>query len=538
MHGNRVLVYPGQFDPFHRDHLAEIRGAMRPGDEAVVVPLASPKGSAAKQLAPHGLRREIIDAVVRNDSAVEVSSAAERKRLLTAPEIMDAIRGEQRGGKRLALLLGSDNFGNIATWRNAVSLLDTTDLVVNARPGFELDDPLAALPSERQNDYIAINPRLFLNPTTGRTIELKSIPSQDTSSWDVVQAIHGADASLEALVPSRRARRLMTQGYYAQLDLDHKSEVHAFTRAVRPALTRVLGDVTGGEFALDRQYLETLRTIPSNAPNLSARVATATVEAAKRSSAGLRAHPFAYSAGVALALDTEFSSALTPASNAADAPAPQEWSDASRSNAVSFIRERFGPLINAIESRLLRVAVGESTPTPERSQSPLPGDALVDLYIGLAPHVDIDALRTHGVLSPLERSKGSAEHRAHLVEAGTERAAMDHVLGHAKQGAFVSATLDPEVAKSYADAGGHLLTAKVPASQVVVTNDPTLWRNTAFAEEGNPEHFLHEVVATRITPEQIQSIQAVTHRDNSAVRLSDYVRSRVRLLRGALRKLS
>jgi nicotinate-nucleotide adenylyltransferase len=146
----RIGLFGGTFDPVHNGHLAVARAAMRRFrlDRVLFVPTAGPPHKRGRPLSPFAHRYAMLALATAGEprfvpSLLESDDTVTHYSFLTVPRVKRRLR---RGG-RLFFLIGVDAFLDIATWRHPEKLLRVCDFIVASRPGFSLNDVLAALPA-------------------------------------------------------------------------------------------------------------------------------------------------------------------------------------------------------------------------------------------------------------------------------------------------------------------------------------------------------------------------------------------------------
>ena len=546
----RVVIYPGQFDPFHVDHLREVAGSLGPGERAVVLPTAGALGSSKEQHAHDWLRIAIARASTKDDGRIRVSNLALRKGFRTAPALIEAMVARYPEGTRLAMLMGSDNYANLAEWRDVEKLLGAVDIIVSHRPGYAIADAKACLPAALAAEYEQVGEGLLVNAKTGRRIELRALETTGIGSHQVLETILGLreDRGSVLELMTERGAAWASQHFYPDVDLDARQARWLYPKAVAPALERAFGAEAMAWILADGELFDGLVRLPRDSEEVVASVAGLFLEAAARAPGGLPAHPQIYSRAVALALDPSFREAhremAAPELFAEPTEAKKRPSRAEADvQLLSQVREVFKPLLQRVMAASAKMVLcpaddillpmAEAAPPATR----FPEGQTVRLYLGIGAGANVEAIQREGLSSKAERKEGRDARDARLAAGGPTTAAIQHIIGDSSQGLFVSASLSPQVAKSYAGAGGLFVTLEVPASELTFTNDPALWATTFLRREGNPERFLHEVLLDRVSPEQIAHLERLDAKDleGGFGKLSAYVKSQSKVLAAALR---
>jgi nicotinate-nucleotide adenylyltransferase len=137
----RVAIYGGTFDPVHKGHVEVARGVLQlfELDEVLFVPACVP---------PHKRTVGISSAFHRFAMLALATEHHERLRLSTseldepnrpyAVDTVERLQTEIGSKSRLFFMIGADSWSEITTWYEWQRLLKMCDLIVVARPGFEL----------------------------------------------------------------------------------------------------------------------------------------------------------------------------------------------------------------------------------------------------------------------------------------------------------------------------------------------------------------------------------------------------------------
>lgn len=146
----RVGLFGGSFDPIHRGHLDPVRAAVGAFalDRVIYLPTARP---------PHKPKREFASALARF-TMVELALLAEPDLVVSDHELtlgrpaytVETVEhfAAAMPDADLHLLVGSDSFAELPTWRRWSELVARVELVVLVRPGWEMAEVRGALPPE------------------------------------------------------------------------------------------------------------------------------------------------------------------------------------------------------------------------------------------------------------------------------------------------------------------------------------------------------------------------------------------------------
>jgi nicotinate-nucleotide adenylyltransferase len=140
----RVAVFGGSFNPIHYGHLLladevlELLGL----DRVLFVPAASPPHKPAGQLAPAADRFEMVRLAIAGHPRFAVSDLELRR---TGPSYtVDTLQALAADGDELFLVIGSETFLDLLSWREPRRVASLARLVVIPRAGSAFDPESAA----------------------------------------------------------------------------------------------------------------------------------------------------------------------------------------------------------------------------------------------------------------------------------------------------------------------------------------------------------------------------------------------------------
>jgi len=140
----RKAVFGGSFNPIHFGHLLladEMLERLRL-EGVVFVPAAAPPHKPAAMLAPAEHRYEMVKLAVAGHPGFEVSDIELRRR---GPSFtVDTLEAMAGPGDELFLLIGSETFLDLLSWRQPRRIVELTRLVVVPRTGSAFDPESAA----------------------------------------------------------------------------------------------------------------------------------------------------------------------------------------------------------------------------------------------------------------------------------------------------------------------------------------------------------------------------------------------------------
>jgi nicotinate-nucleotide adenylyltransferase len=209
----RTGIFGGSFNPVHLGHLLmadELLERLRL-DRVVFVPAAAPPHKSASMLAPAEHRYEMVRLAVAGHPGFEVSDVELRRQ---GPSFtVDTLEALARPGLDLLLLIGSETFLDLLSWRRPRRLVELARLVVVPRTGSAFDPESAAA----QKVLREIGAERFVGPeepSAPATVIVAHAASLPISSSDL-RARARQGRSLAYRVPEAVAAYIRRQGLYA-----------------------------------------------------------------------------------------------------------------------------------------------------------------------------------------------------------------------------------------------------------------------------------------------------------------------------------
>lgn len=208
-------ILGGTFDPIHLAHLRiaeEVREACAL-DEVLFIPAALPPHKAGQATASFADRLAMVEAAVADHPSFRVSDLEGRRSGRSySVDTLEILRRDDPAGERY-FIVGLDSFRDIATWRDWDRLFALTNLVVTARPGIELPDPLAALPVAARQDFCYDEKLAIIRHSSGKSVIFLTETRLDISSTVIRRKVAGGE-SIRYLVPPAVAAYIADHGLY------------------------------------------------------------------------------------------------------------------------------------------------------------------------------------------------------------------------------------------------------------------------------------------------------------------------------------
>lgn len=160
-----LVIFGGTFDPVHTAHLvlAEHAAETLGAETVLFVPAGDPPHKSGRVATAPEDRLAMVKAAIAGNprfrwSAVEL----ERPGRSYAVDTIRQIRNLHPEAGRPGYLIGSDSLIDLPLWKDPVSILEETDLLVVPRPGFDDADAPAAF---RGRYRLLDSPRFDLSAT-------------------------------------------------------------------------------------------------------------------------------------------------------------------------------------------------------------------------------------------------------------------------------------------------------------------------------------------------------------------------------------
>ncbi|MFO7751412.1 MAG: nicotinate-nucleotide adenylyltransferase [Desulfobacteraceae bacterium] len=182
-----IGLFGGTFNPVHRGHIHVIRYVKElfALDTVYLVPCATPPHKADTDLAPARLRLEMVASAVKDLPGL-VPSDIEIKRRGKSYTIDTINQLKEKWGQedRLFLIMGSDAFLDIRSWKNSLELFSKTPVIVMLRAGEKrkIESLTSFINNRVSGDYrYEEKTGSFLHPQL-KPVHLCSVPEIEISS--------------------------------------------------------------------------------------------------------------------------------------------------------------------------------------------------------------------------------------------------------------------------------------------------------------------------------------------------------------------
>ncbi len=196
-----IGVLGGTFDPIHDGHLAMARFARAQLDlsKVLLIPAGFPWQRQPRASAED--RLHMAELAVVQQPFIEVDAREVRRPTPTYTlDTLEELHASYGSDQPFCLILGSDAFLNLPTWKEWTRVLELAHVVVLCRPGFDL--PVEHLSPALREAWDARQGSVaeLQNSPGGRMIRLE-MPPVPISSTQIRHALAHSLSSLEGLLP-------------------------------------------------------------------------------------------------------------------------------------------------------------------------------------------------------------------------------------------------------------------------------------------------------------------------------------------------
>lgn len=216
----RIALYGGTFDPVHNGHLAVARRSIELFEISELMFLP------ARQ-APHKLERGVTAPLHRYAMLALATQADSKLRISTfeldAPDrcytidTLKHFRSARGESEELFFIMGADSWNEFTTWRDWQCLLQTANVIVATRPGYEVafDSSGKPVAFEDVRGWNGERVAKLLLEEAGPRVFVTDIAMVDVSASAIREiALAESDKLLKELVPAPVADYIKKYGLY------------------------------------------------------------------------------------------------------------------------------------------------------------------------------------------------------------------------------------------------------------------------------------------------------------------------------------
>jgi len=180
-------------------------------DRVLIVPAADPPHKQGRSISPARHRLAMLRAAVRGHPHFEVSTVEiDRPGASFTIDTLRQIRSRHPGWE-LTLLMGTDSFAEIATWKEHEALFEIADFGVFTRP--PVSSRRIALPVAVRRRFRYASNRDTLINRTGKRVSFLRVSSIDISATDIRGRVRRG-RSIRYLVPAAVERYIEREQLY------------------------------------------------------------------------------------------------------------------------------------------------------------------------------------------------------------------------------------------------------------------------------------------------------------------------------------
>lgn len=146
----KIGLYGGSFDPIHDGHIRPVRAAQRQLglDRVIYLPTGRPPHKPGAPLLAAAVRYAMVElALLWEEGLVASTYELREDEPCYTIDTIDHFRRTAPDAEHV-LLLGSDSYAELTTWRDWQRILAAVSIAVLVRPGWEMQGLRASLPTE------------------------------------------------------------------------------------------------------------------------------------------------------------------------------------------------------------------------------------------------------------------------------------------------------------------------------------------------------------------------------------------------------
>lgn len=199
----RTGILGGTFNPIHLAHLKIAEEVLRAFslDQILFIPAADPPHKEVDQDVSFAHRFAMVEKAIAGQPLFTVSNLEQQRHGKSfSVDTLEVLSQKDPGGERY-FIIGLDSYRDIASWKDFRKIFSLCHLVVLARPGVHLPDPLSPLP-------VAIRPDFWYDETSkkiihksGNCVYFLSKTFLDISSTQIRQRLNTGQP-VDHLIPS------------------------------------------------------------------------------------------------------------------------------------------------------------------------------------------------------------------------------------------------------------------------------------------------------------------------------------------------
>ncbi len=211
-----IAVLGGTFDPIHYGHL-RVAEEVREGlglDRIIFMPASLPPHKPDESRTQPNLRLEMVRLAAGDNPGFEASSLEIERggKSYTIDTVKELKKGREKG-LEISLIVGTDSFNEITSWKDYRELLDLANFIVVSRPNYPVEKPAEALPVELARKF-RYDPATdsYLN-SCGKSVTYPGTTLYDISSSDIRRRVREG-SSIRYLLPPSVIEFIMKHGLY------------------------------------------------------------------------------------------------------------------------------------------------------------------------------------------------------------------------------------------------------------------------------------------------------------------------------------
>lgn len=213
----KIGLFGGTFNPYHNGHFRIISHVRKVFylDEVYLIPSAIPPHKSATDLAPANLRFEMVKESLKNTPGFRVSDKElARKGPSFTIDTISEFQAEYRSDTRFFLLMGSDAFLDITTWKQKDKIFETVDIIVMLRGDrARLRHIVSFIDEHVSKGYILNKDNAVFTHSKKKDIFICHVPKIDISSTMIRTRVKNK-LSIKGLVPDHVETLIRTKELY------------------------------------------------------------------------------------------------------------------------------------------------------------------------------------------------------------------------------------------------------------------------------------------------------------------------------------